>query len=302
MNEKDFRALLIRATEDRPAGIDLMPVMPAMPKRRPSRVLVPIASLGVAAAAGAIVLVVPVGQSSAQAQVAAAAENTSQESYRLHTTSGPRTWDGAFDPVHHVGVITQVGDGAETRFVGDLMYVKEQQKGKWTVSPRPEAELASAPEVIALVKLAELEPQAALQRLRSATDVRESGPASGQGWTGRRFVFSLEDAGDSGSKEAWGDALKVTGAVNVDDQARVRRLEIAFSDNGERNVMEFNDFGTPVTVTAPPADQVVQPPDDKQSGKPTDQAQQPPDDRRSGKPTDQETAKPAGQETAKPAQ
>ncbi|MFD1542438.1 hypothetical protein [Nonomuraea guangzhouensis] len=256
MNEKELRALLVKATEDRPAGIDLMPTPPTLPKRRLARVLVPIASLGVAAVLGAFVLVLPPNQSSAEAQVAAAVENTGQESYRLHSTSGPKTWDGAFDPVQRVGVITRVGDGGETRFVGDLMYNREPGEAKWMVSPRPDEELKNAPAVVGLVKLAPLDPQAALRRLRSATDIRESGSASGQGWTGRRFTFSL------------GDAKGLTGSVDVDDQGRVRRLEFVFGDTGNRLVMDFNDFGTPVTVTAPPADQVEPLPTDKQPGKP----------------------------------
>ncbi|HUR02780.1 MAG TPA: hypothetical protein VM347_09590 [Nonomuraea sp.] len=253
MNEKELRALLVKATEDRPAGIDLMPTSP---KRRLARVLVPIASLGVAAVLGAFVLVLPPSQSSAEAQVAAAVENTGQESYRLHCTSGPKTFDGAFDPVQRVGMITRVGDGAETRFVGDLMYSREPGEAKWMVSPRIDEELKSAPAAVGLVKLAPLDPQAALQRLRSATDIRESGSASGQGWTGRRFTFSLGDQA-------------LTGSVDVDDQGRVRHLEFVFGDTGHRNVMDFSDFGSSVTVTAPPADQVEPLPTDKQIGKPT---------------------------------
>ncbi|MEU7859608.1 hypothetical protein [Nonomuraea sp. NPDC049141] len=253
MNEKELRSLLVKATEDRPAGIDLMPTPP---KRGLARVLVPIASLAAAVVLGAFVLILPSSQSSAQAQVAAAVENTGQESYRLHCVSGAKTFDGAFDPVQRVGVITRVGDGAETRFVGDLMYSREPGEAKWMVSPRVDEELKKAPAAVGLVKLAPLDPQAALQRLRSATDIRESGSAAGQGWTGRRFAFSL------------GDAEDLTGSVDVDDQGRVRRLEFVFGDTGHRNVMDFNDFGASVTVTAPPADQVEPLPADKQMGKP----------------------------------
>ncbi|MEU8383282.1 hypothetical protein [Streptosporangium sp. NPDC048865] len=269
MDEREIRALLVRATEDRPAGIGLMPstpevpAAPATPRRRPARVLVPIASAGVAAAVGVVALFLPANQSSARAQVVAAAENTSQESYRIHSAGGARTFDGAFDPAQRVGVITRAGDGAETRFVGDLMYVRQDRGGKWMVSPRIEAELRSAPQAVALVKLAPLDPQAALRRLRSATDVREDGPASGQGWTGRRFTFSLEDTGEPGFKEAVGTSVEITGVVNVDDQGRVRRLEVTFGDTGQRNVLDFEDFGTPVTVTAPPADQVERLPEGK---------------------------------------
>ncbi|MBT2224333.1 hypothetical protein [Nonomuraea sp. NEAU-A123] len=256
MNEKELRALLVKATEDRPAGIDLMPTLP---KRRPARVLVPIATLAAAALLGMFVLVLPPSQSSAQAQVAAAVENTGQESYRLHCVSGAKTFDGAFDPVQRVGVITRLGDGAETRFVGDLMYNREPGEAKWMVSPRVDEELKSAPAVVGLVKLAPLDPQAALQRLRSATDISESGSASGQGWTGRRFTFSLGDPGRA--------TKDLTGSVDVDEQGRVRRLEFVFGDTGHRNVMDFIDFGTPVKVTAPPADQVEPLPTDQQIDK-----------------------------------
>ncbi|WP_436762225.1 hypothetical protein [Streptosporangium sp. V21-05] len=290
MNEKEIRALLVKATEDRPAGIDLMPATPATPapatpRRGPARVLVPIASIGVAAAVGVAALFLPAGQPSAQAQVAAAAETTSRESYRIHSTSGAKTFDGAFDPAQRVGVITRAGDGAETRFVGDLMYVRQQREGKWTVSPRIEEELKSAPQTVALVKLAPLDPQTALRRLRSATDVREDGPASGQDWTGQRFTFSLKDEGEPGLKEAVGEPGEITGAVNVDDQGRVRRLEVTFGDTGQRNVLDFEDFGTPVTVTAPPADQVEQLPTGKQKHKMDQMPANTPDHEPTGEPT-----------------
>lgn len=296
MNEREIRALLAMATEDRPAGIDLMPATPAAlapapapatPRRRPARVLVPIASMGVAAAVGVAALFSPVSQPSAQAQVAAAAENTSRESYRIHSTSGTKTFDGAFDPAQRVGVITRAGDGAETRFVGDLMYVRRQREGKWMVSARIDEELKSAPQAVALVKLAPLDPQTALRRLRSATDVREDGSASGQGWTGQRFTFSLEDTGEPNLKEAVDGPGEITGAVNVDDQGRVRRLEVVFGDTGQRNVLDFEDFGTPVTVTAPPADQVEQLP----TGEPKHKVDQTPADTPDREPADEPTVK-----------
>ncbi|WP_327589945.1 hypothetical protein OHA25_25095 [Nonomuraea sp. NBC_00507] len=262
MNEHEIRTLLIKATEDRPAGIDLMP---ALPRRRLPRLLVPIAALGAAAAVALVAVVLPATPSTAQAQVVAAVENTSQESYRIHTTAGVREFDGAFDPVQRVGVITR-NDGTETRIVGDLIYVKDSGDAKWTVSPRSDAELEQAPPAVALVKLAPLDPQAALQRLRTATDVSESGPASGQGWTGTRFTFSLEASGGTDLKA--GASARATGVVDVDDQGRVRHLEVAFKDTAGPTVTDFSDFGTPVSVTAPPADQVRQAPADK-LGKPT---------------------------------
>ncbi|MFC6086276.1 hypothetical protein [Sphaerisporangium aureirubrum] len=262
MDEKEVRALLIKATEDRPPGLDLLAGMPAVTdtpgvrarrERRRIRPLVPLASLGVAAAVSVIMLALPLGQPSAQAQVAAAVDNTSQESYRIHSTSDGRVFDGAFDPVQRVGFIASAAEGAETRFVGDLLYIRQPGRAKWEVAPRADA--AELPVVVAVVKFAMVDPQQALQRLRSATDVQEEGPASGEGWTGKRFTFSLTDADNAKRTEA------VTGAVDVDDQGRVRRLEVNFGGSGQRNVMEFGDYGTPVTVTAPPAGDVEQPSD-----------------------------------------
>lgn len=263
MNEKDLRTLLVRATEDRPAGIDPMPVM----TRRPRRILVPsLAGLGAAGLVGVIVTVLPGSQVSAQAQVAAAVDNTGRESYRIHITAGGRTWEGAFDPVRHTGVITEEGNASETRFIGDRMYVKPRGETKWQVQSGDNTELNSAPEAVLLVKLAPQDPQAALQRLRSATDVREDGSASGPGWSGQRYAFSLEGAQTPAVR---GEPAAASGTVAVDDQGRVRRLEVTFADNGGHNVMDIGDYGTPVTVDAPPADQVVSKPLDDPQVKPT---------------------------------
>ncbi|MEV6983548.1 hypothetical protein AB0M95_20155 [Sphaerisporangium sp. NPDC051017] len=282
MNEEELRTLLIKATADRPAGIDLMTAV----ARKPSRVrsLVPmLAAGGVAATVGATVLLLPGNQPSAQAQVATAVENTGSESYRIHVDAGIKKADGAIDPVRHVGELTGSGGTTDTRFVGDLMYVREPGAAKWTVYPRGESERKDVPPATALVKLAPQDPQAALRQLRSATDVRESGPASGPGWAGKRFTFSLKSEGPGSGKEQ-STSSPATGSVDVDDQGRVRRLDITFADNGQRDVMDFSDFGIPVTVTAPPADEVQQPPADKPADKP----------KPTGEPTDRPTDKPTG--------
>lgn len=267
MNERDLRTLLVRATEDRPAGIDLMPSITP----RPRRVLVPsLAALGAAALVTVIVTALPASQTSAQAQVAAALHTTSGESFRIHVQSGGRTWDGAFDPVRRVGVIAEAGDPSETRFVGDLMYQKPAGAAKWEELPRVDERLRNAPPTAALVKLAPQDPQAALERLRAVTDVREDGPASGPGWSGRRFAFTLTDGSGSGSGSGSGDAEfrspALSGQVDVDDEGRVRRLEFDFPKDSHRLVMDIAGFGTPVTVTAPPPGEVVPGPVDASGG------------------------------------
>jgi hypothetical protein len=273
MSQHEVRALLLRATEDRPQGLDLVAGLPVARsgRRVPARTLVPLGALGVAAAAilSVLLLALPLGEPSAQAQVAAAVENLDQQSYRLHGTGGDgRAFEGAFDPARRVGVITMVGRDQETRFIGDLMYVREQGATTWTANPREG--LDTAPVAVALIKLAPLDTQALLRRLRSATDVREAGSASGDGWTGKRFTFVVVDRAEAKLPEGRSETL--TGSVDVDDQGRVRRLQIGFDTSGQREVMEFGDFGTPVTVTAPPAADVDRSPTEKRvkpTGKPT---------------------------------
>jgi hypothetical protein len=59
-----------------------------------------------------------------------------------------------------------------------------------------------------------LSPQQTLELARSAGDVREVGPVSGDGWTGTRFAFTLTDR-----------YSRLTGSVDVDGGGMVRRLE-----------------------------------------------------------------------------
>ncbi|MEO3814089.1 hypothetical protein ABGB17_34260 [Sphaerisporangium sp. B11E5] len=54
----------------------------------------------------------------------------------------------------------------------------------------------------------------------------------------------------------------------MDDQGRVRRMEVTFQDNGQSDVMDLGDFGTRVTVTPPPAGQVERKPGDDPDVKP----------------------------------
>jgi hypothetical protein len=272
MSQHEIRALLARATDDRPPGLDLVAGLPAArPERRAVRAVVPLVAMGVAAAAivSVLLLALPLGEPSAQAQMAAAVENTDRQSYRLHGIGADgKAFEGAFDPVRRVGVITMAGDDRETRFVGDLMYVREPGAQTWTAYPR--TGLDTAPVAVALIKLAPLDPQALLRRLRSATNVREAGSASGTGWTGKRFTFVVVDT--AAAKRPDVRSGTITGAVDVDDQDRVRRLEFGFDTSGPREVVEFGDFGTAVTVTAPPAAEVDQGPAEKRpntTGKPT---------------------------------
>ncbi|WP_157521612.1 hypothetical protein [Herbidospora cretacea] len=237
MPENEIRTLLAQASADRPPGIRLTPARP-----RGNRLWLPVTAT-VAAAATALVLVLPGTTPSANAQVMAAVETTSAESYRIATTSGDRTFTGAFDPARRVGVIVR-DDGGETRFVGETIYGKDPGEATWYAGPRPDDELRAAPAETGLVKLLPLDPPAALAKLRAATEVREEGPVA----AGTRYTFNLDRG--------------VSGVVDIDGQDRIRHLELTFAD-GHTTATDFTDFGTDVTVEAPPQDQISAEPREK---------------------------------------
>lgn len=280
-SEQQLRRLLQAATADQPAHVDLLKTVreQARPTRR--RVLLPaLASLGAAVTAAIAVVVVVVlftGAPPAHARVVAAAEHTAGQSFRVHVVQDTtHVYDGAVDPARSIGWFTGPG-GGEWRYVGDTAYAKRPTDSlpagkQWVAQHRPTAvEWAQLPAQTLLIKLAPSDPQAALARLRSAISVKESGHAAGPDWTGRHYTFTLDSATSAAHKPAHSS---VTGTVDVDTAGQVRRMTFtmhtpaADSATGTENrtrdlnqVMEFSDFGTPVTVTAPPADQVVQDPD-----------------------------------------
>jgi hypothetical protein len=275
----DLRPLLATAISDRPAATDLLAGVRRA--RRARRVVVRTASLATAGALGAGALAVwsAGAPASAQAQLVAAVENTSGQGFHVHTVSKDSAGvkdsggllEGAFDLATHTGRLATSG-GGQNLFVGDTVYTEnvgakalKLAAGKhWISSPRmTEAELAQMGTAIEVLKFGAQDPQLVLQQLRSATNVRETGPASGAGWTGRRYSFSVEDKAD-----AKGGSLSVTGTVAIDSQDLVRVLDLtvltkrsegpAAPKGDESNVViEFSDYGATVDVTAPPADQVV---------------------------------------------
>jgi hypothetical protein len=109
-----------------------------------------------------------------------------------------------------------------------------------------------------VIKLGPQDPQFVLQRLRSATRVRETGSASGNGWTGHRYSFTINDRSD-----AKGPALSASGTVAVDSQGLVRVLSLHAVESGQKggggsdSVIEFGDYGVRVDVTPPPAAEVI---------------------------------------------
>jgi len=106
--------------------------------------------------------------------------------------------------------------------------------------------------------LGEVDPQDLLALLQSATQVREVGPASGPGWTGSAYTFTIATTLNG----LLHTAVSLSGTVDVDQQGRVRQLDGLDSFRGTVSQVEitFGDFGLPVSVSAPPASETWIPP------------------------------------------
>ena len=287
--EEAVRRLFAVAAEDVPPGIQLLPGVRARSRGRVVRIrsLVAIGAAGIVATAAAITLSA-VQAPSAFAQVSRAAALTAATSYQVNETENivqtgglqAQPWasaSGEFDPALGVGEGTDnLGDQA--RFVGAYEYefvtpalraaysrkigVPIPAWASWERLPSPlqpgagvtKAELAGLarrPVFLGLV-----DPQDLLALLESATQVSAAGPASGSGWTGSAYTFSVTFSGPSAT------AVNVSGTVDVDQQGRVRQLDVLDSfGQTERNVeIAFGDFGLPVSVSAPPASETFTPP------------------------------------------
>ena len=95
-------------------------------------------------------------------------------------------------------------------------------------------------------------PQQILSLIKKAYKVTVIGPVSGPGWIGTRYAVA--------SRQAAG--LRLSGTVEVDRQGRARALVLTMRSGPiyhsvMTQVLTFSDFGTPVTVTPPPADQTL---------------------------------------------
>jgi hypothetical protein len=223
----------------------------------------------------------------ALAAVTAAAAKTSAEGFHVSmkaVTTEPAPpgaalvlpWGitGEFDPSRNVGEESVTLNHRLTlvRYVGQQMYVHQslpptQPPAKVPASgPQPSTKpwaevLANWPRqsgtAIAVSPdfgQESVNPAALLGLLKSVGTVTDEGPASGPGWTGTKYGFSVTAAKD---------AAGARGIVDVDAQGQVRRMRVtltdAVGDGGHFTCVEditYSDFGAPVKVTAPPASQV----------------------------------------------
>ena len=124
--------------------------------------------------------------------------------------------------------------------------------------PRQRQNMLWARMISGLTGLTQDSPASLLALLRSATTVRADGPASGAGWTGTRYSFRMT--------LYMGMYTGFSGTVDIDQLGRVRHLQTVTETDGDpgnpakTNDMTFSDYGTPVSVAAPPASQVTKEP------------------------------------------
>jgi hypothetical protein len=170
---------------------------------------------------------------------------------------------GAVDPGHELGTeLLTTGSarrsaGAQILFVGEYLYTSLSGAGlkaigkPWdkTTAPLPGADVLPLGDLYGFSTEQPVSPAELLGVLRSGATVRDEGPASGPGWTGARYAFTVRLSAQ----------VSVSGTVDVDQQGQVRRVVTTTTEGARLTTdrdLTFGDFGAPVQVTAPPASQV----------------------------------------------
>jgi hypothetical protein len=290
--ESEARRLLGAAAATIPGGGDLLGgVRRRRAARKRRRQIALAAGSGMAAlviAAGTLLSVSAAGAPSAYAAVTAAVSRMSSTSYRVSAVSNDGTGSfaamaqgnarpvqrltGQFDPIRRVGweIVRPVGRDIysvgrpreyQFRYLGDIAYslVDRGADSYWLefkgaspgyVPTMPTSSMPELPSIVAVVQ--PTIAQGLLSWVRGATDVRDDGPASGPGWTGTNYSFSMTFTKDLG---------RLAGTIAVDQQGRVRHLGLTLylapvdriTQPPLTDDVTFSDFGVPVSVSAPPA-------------------------------------------------
>ncbi|HEY3880138.1 MAG TPA: hypothetical protein VGM12_16215 [Trebonia sp.] len=104
--------------------------------------------------------------------------------------------------------------------------------------------------------VAPINPMDLLAALKGVSTVHYTGPASGTGWTGISYSFTVNPTKDF-------PAPQVSGTVSVDSSGRVRKLVTTTPLGANRGhvpsfteIMTFGGFGITVPVTPPPPSEV----------------------------------------------
>jgi hypothetical protein len=293
-SETAARLLLAAASESIPADAELLgPGLLHEVRRRTCRQARTRALLAAGVAAGTALAVATAAAPPALAAVlSSAAAKTSTQTYHVKTLttmelrdqSGTHTLrtlvTGEFDPAHHayaeqgtpipyrVGHNVAIFTFPTVRVVGGYSYLRTGSRQRpWIREngqtaeylPVPTRQSQPAP-LDQQVNLAQADPQDLLAMLRSVAAVHPDGAVSGAGWTGTRYTFTA-----TGSAPGYG-AGTMTGTVDVDQQGRVRHLAVFFTPTtapaavtSTRTTVDvtFSAFGARVSISPPPAGQVI---------------------------------------------
>jgi hypothetical protein len=292
-NDLQIRTLFTDAAGDVPPGIDLLHGFRARraARRVRGRVALGTAAGGLVAAATAVTLTITTAPS-ALAQVTSAVSQTAGLSYDISATVAvkPLAGSGAAQSGRVTGALDSTGGaGEETfngfgssgqiRFIGPYVYLHHPASsggpaipdGKsWLRAPSTQLwEPATAGQGLNLAaglgSLAVTSPQNLFALLKSASTVDRQGSTSGDGWTGTSYAFTARTTlGPDGKSQV---AVTAVGTVGVDQQGRIRRLDLAYTQPAQASLppqqvtveATFSDFGTPVSVSPPPAGEVFIP-------------------------------------------
>jgi len=301
--DEDVETMLVTGSSDMPPGIDLLRGVrdrQAPARRRARYRMRALASAGAVAVAGggavlATTLTATVASApSAFAAVTAAAAKTSAESFQMTmdasttqpTGNGKKLSarvTGEFDMSRGVGEESVTGPWQfQVRYADHNTYVHTDPGSPQVVFPagdpaKPWWELPTGTPLTSTpiaatgdqVGQMPISPDALLGLLKSAGTVTDEGSASGPGWTGTKYGFSVTEAKSTAS-----------GYVDVDRQGQVRDLVTTLTSQAivvspplapatkpvespgptltSTESVTFGDFGTPVPVSAPPASEVDQ--------------------------------------------
>jgi len=255
-------------------------------RRRRARALMSAGAAAAVAGTAAVLLSVTVtGAPSALAAVTSALSRASAESFRMNlivtqhntvpgqwTMPSPLYISGELDMKRHLGKET-LSNGWRTLIVGRKAYTKlppAQASGTggklWTEEPVSDT---APPTGSTGAKIAwdfnsdrPFNPQALLALLQSGAKVVDRGSASGPGWTGTRYTFTLSHPG-----RTLGVVDRITCTVDVDRHGHIRSLvqKTEFAAGGKPGAavgtiytlnFSFRDFGVRFSVTPPPASQI----------------------------------------------
>jgi len=220
--ETEGRRLLAAATEDMPSGIDLLAGFASARRRdrvrRTRRGAVLSAGVAAAAASVAAVLLTIGSAPPALATVTSALTHTLTQSYHLtEQDSSYYIWNGRIrypahgtctseeDPVRHLAA-SSCSNGVATRDVGGYTYLSTTNPVGHPGRHWDRIPTASLGQLPAINSLAADTPQQMLAEIKKAGKVTVAGPASGPGWTGTRYAFTITP----------GSKIKLTGTVTVD--------------------------------------------------------------------------------------